>query len=274
MAWNSLKTITAHFRRGTVLWSDKYLTAQGLKAERGQSGTSAVHEWISRVVRKFHMLGFPRMLHVVSQLKNLVRAGKGGLSPVSCLLCELKCRRRSCASFCIGSTNLLGLGCCGGSCQDPVCASSSEHTCTELGTSWVAVNAEGVCANLQGRLGMSVGRAVGGVLEGQHWKDCVDPVSSCMFGQQFSPFSRGFSLNLVCIAKHWAKEVQHLPLFGSAAVINQWRLDVDAVCHTCSLISLSLSLPLSAPDIALGKWTSFLRRVLWHPRCQRAWIPG
>lgn len=52
-----------------------------------------------------------------------------------------------------------------GSC---LCQLLRTHVCTELGTSWVAVNAEGVCANLQGRLGMSVGRAVGGVLEGQH----------------------------------------------------------------------------------------------------------
>lgn len=33
-----------------------------------------------------------------------------------------------------------------------------EHTCTELGTSWVPGNAEGACANLQRSLGMSVGR--------------------------------------------------------------------------------------------------------------------
>lgn len=32
-----------------------------------------------------------------------------------------------------------------------------EHTCTELGTSWGAVNAEGGCANLQGGLGVSEG---------------------------------------------------------------------------------------------------------------------
>lgn len=138
MAWNSLKTIIAYFRRGTVLWSDEKLTAQGLKAERGQSGTSAAHEWISRVVRKFHVLGFPRTPRVVSQLKNLVWAGTGALSPVSCLLHELKCRGWSCAGFCVGSTNCWVWGQLPGSCLCQVL----EHTCTELGTSWVAVNAE------------------------------------------------------------------------------------------------------------------------------------
>lgn len=91
------------------------------------------------------------------------------------------------------------------------------------------------------------------VTEGTALKTLCWSVSSHMFGQQFSPFSGGFSPNLACIAKHQAKEVQHSPLFGFAAVINQSRLDTNAVCDTWSLISLPLSLPLSAADIALGK---------------------
>lgn len=43
---------------------------------------------------------------------------------------------------------------------------------------------------------------VGGVLGVTGGTDCVDCVSSLMFGQKFSPFSRGFSASLVCIAKH------------------------------------------------------------------------
>lgn len=150
MTWNSLKTIIAYFRRGTVLWSDEKLTAQGLKAERGQSGTSAAHEWISRVVRKFHMLGFPRTPRVVSQLKNLVWAGTGALSPVSCLLHE---QGMELCWFLCREHKLLGLGCCGGSCQAPACARSWSTCALSLehpGWLWMQ-------SNPQGSLGMSVG---------------------------------------------------------------------------------------------------------------------
>lgn len=52
------------------------LSAAGLKAEGGQSGTLAAHELISRVVKKYLYVWVSQDTCAVPQLKNLVWAGR------------------------------------------------------------------------------------------------------------------------------------------------------------------------------------------------------
>lgn len=141
------------------------LSAARLKAEGGQSGTLAAHELISRVVKKYLYVWVSQDRCAVPQLKNLVWAGKESLKHPSCLLHELRCRRRSCAGFCRGEDKPAGFSRrCPGDAGLAVRDRSPERTCSRLETSRSSESVESSCAGLQGSLGSKCGM-VGGVLE-------------------------------------------------------------------------------------------------------------
>lgn len=220
-------------------------------------------------------LDFPGHLVLFHSWKNLVWPGTGGLSPVSYLLHELKCRGWSCAGFCTGSTNLLGWGCCGGSCQAPLCARSwSTHALIleRAGCLWMHRVPVQTCREaLEWVWG-------GRWCAGGHCRDSTEqalwilcPLTCLDSNFPHSPGDLAPALSVLLNTKKRKLSTCLCLVLLRSLISGGWT---PMLCNTWSLISLPLSLPLSAPDTALGKWTSFLQRALWHPRFQRARIPG
>lgn len=211
------KRYTAGFKQLATLWSElKFilgevlfyelmrtspLSAEGLKAERGQSGTSATHELINRVVRKFCMFGFPRTLVLFHRGKAWSRQEKRA-SDIWVVYCmSWSAGDRAVPVFAYGGQACWVQSAVAGSgrtcCARRIIRAHVHHTwnilvvcgcrgylCKFAGESWK-----------QGREWWVVSQRS---LEGQHQKTCVDTVSSHMFGQQVFPYSGGFDPNLVC----------------------------------------------------------------------------
>jgi len=161
----------------------------------------------------------------LSQLKNLVWTVKEGLKHPSCLLRELKCRRRSCAGFCTQRTSPLGAFCCGWELSGlQVHARELERLCTKLETSWLSLNVEGIGAGLQGsrRSKCRGGRwCLGG-----HWKDSIGkPVLmlsplTCL-DSSFSPTLAGLIPTLSVLRNTNRRKSRTYLCLACIAVINQ-----------------------------------------------------
>lgn len=177
------------------------LSAERLKAERGQSGTLATHELINRVVRKFCMFGFPRTLVLFHRGKAWSRQEKRA-SDIRVVYCM---------SWSAGDRAVPVFAYGGQSCWVQSAVAGSRRTCcarriirAHVHHAWnilVVCECRGYLCKFageswkQGREWWVVSQRS---LEGQHQKTCVDTVSSHMFGQQVFPYSGGFDPNLVC----------------------------------------------------------------------------